>query len=89
MTGSRKLGRNILMALIMMLFPYTYTNAAGIGTWRNYLSYHDVTQIEKANNNMLYVLASNGLYSYNTNDHSLQTFDKTNVLSDCEILFIK
>ena len=89
MTGSRKLGKNILMALIMMLFPYTYTNAAGIGTWRNYLSYHDVTQIEKANNNMLYVLASNGLYSYNTNDHSLQTFDKTNVLSDCEILFIK
>ena len=46
MTGSRKLGKNILMALIMMLFPYTYTNAAGIGTWRNYLSYHDVTQIE-------------------------------------------
>ena len=89
MTGSRKLGKNILMALIMMLFPYTYTNAAGIGTWRNYLSYHDVTQIEKANNNMLYVLASNGLYSYNTNDHSLQTFDKANVLSDCEISIIK
>ena len=89
MTGSRKLGRNILMALIMMLFPYTYTNAAGIGTWRNYLSYHDVTQIEQGSNNMLYVLASNGLYSYNTNDHSLQTFDKANVLSDCDISLIK
>lgn len=89
MTGNRTLCKNILTALIIVLFPYIYTHAAGIGTWRNYLSYHDVTQIEQGSNNMLYVLASNGLYSYNTNDHSLQTFDKVNVLSDSEISLIK
>jgi hypothetical protein len=37
---------------------------------------------------MLYVLASGALYSYNRNDQSLQTYDKTTVLSDCDIAHI-
>lgn len=37
---------------------------------------------------MLYVLASNSLYSYNKTDKSLQTYDKTTVLNDCGIAHI-
>jgi hypothetical protein len=37
---------------------------------------------------MLYVLASGGLFSYNTQDQEVQTYDKTTVLSDCGISHI-
>ena len=37
---------------------------------------------------MLYVLASNDLYSYNEKDNSIQTFDKVNGLNDTDIEFI-
>lgn len=52
------------------------------------MSYYEPTEIEEAGQNMLYVLASNGLYSYNKNDHSLQLYDKTTVLNDCGIAHI-
>jgi hypothetical protein len=60
---------------------------AQIGTWRNYLAYHDVQQICKADNE-LFVLASNGLYQYNLNDASITTYDKVNGLSDTRITHI-
>ena len=61
---------------------------AQTGTWRAYMAYHDVTEIEKAGNT-IYVLASQNLYSYNQNDQSLQTYDKVNTLSDSQIAHIK
>lgn len=61
---------------------------AQTGTWRAYMAYHDVTEIEKAGSTV-YVLASQNLYSYNQNDQSLQTFDKVNTLSDSQIAHIK
>lgn len=67
--------------------PIATCHAAPIGTWKNYLAYSDITQIEKGGNT-IYVLASEGLYSYNTNDQSIQTYDKTNGLSDSGISFI-
>ena len=62
-------------------------HAAPIGTWKNYLAYSDISQVEKGGN-IIYVLASEGLYSYNTNDQSIQIYDKVNGLSDCGISFI-
>ncbi|MBQ7421967.1 MAG: Por secretion system protein [Prevotella sp.] len=59
-------------------------HAASIGTWKAYMAYHDVTEIEKGGN-VLYILASDNLYSYNQNDQSIRTFDKVNALSDCDI----
>jgi hypothetical protein len=61
---------------------------AQTGTWKAYVSYYEPTEIEQAANNVIYVLASNGLYSYNTSDQSLQTYDKTTVLNDCDIAHI-
>ena len=62
-------------------------HAAAIGTWKNYMAYHDITEIEKGGQ-ILYVLASDNLYTYNTNDQSIQTYDKVNGLSDCGISHI-
>ncbi len=57
------------------------------GTWKAYMAYSDVSQIER-DGNTLYVLASNDLYSYNRNDNSITTYDKTSGLSDCNIAHI-
>ncbi len=61
--------------------------AASIGTWKSYLSYHDITEIERAGD-VLFVLASKNLYAYNTADQSVQTFSKMDALSDCGIAHI-
>lgn len=61
---------------------------AQVGTWHNYLAYHDVQDIQKAGNKYLFVLASNALYQYNLNDQSITTYDKTNGLSDTHITHI-
>lgn len=60
---------------------------AQTGTWRNYLAYNDITDVQQAGNT-LFVLASEALYSYNTTDQSITTYDKTNGLSDCGIQHI-
>ena len=49
-----------VVTLFFVLFAVTVCQAQ-TGTWRAYLAYHDVTEIEKAGN-MMYVLASNNLY---------------------------
>jgi len=64
------------------------SHAAAIGTWKAYLAYHDITEVERAGNTV-FVLASKNLFSYNTNDQSLQTYDKINALSDSDIKHIK
>ena len=61
---------------------------AQIGSWRNYLAYYDIQQIQEAGND-IFVLASNGLYQYNKQDQSIHTYDKTNGLSDTYITHIR
>ena len=62
--------------------------ASQTGNWKAYMAYSDVQDVEQGSGNIIYVLASNNIYSYNTADQSIQTFDKTNGLSDCNILHI-
>ena len=75
-----------LLAIVLSLC-YCFLAMAQVGTWRNYLAYHDVQSICKANDN-LFVLASNDLYQYNLNDQSITTYDKVNGLSDTHITYI-
>lgn len=77
----------LLPCLSIVNCQLSTAHAATIGTWKAYMAYHDVTEIETAGN-IMYVLASDGLYTYNKDDNSLQTFDKTNGLSDCAIAHI-
>jgi len=66
--------------------PYSIS-ASSIGEWKTYMSYYEIQDVEKVGN-LIYVQASDNLYIYNTNDQSIQTFDKINGLNDCDIDFI-
>ena len=80
------------LALIIFLALVSMVNGqwsmAQVGTWRAFMSYYEPQQIVKAGNNTLFVRASNSLYSYNLNDHSITTYDKVNALSDTYISYI-
>lgn len=73
------------MAPIMLAACLTQATAtaAGDGKWTLYPSFSQITEIEPAGNSA-YVLASNGVFSYNTTDGSITTYDKANTLSDVE-----
>ena len=78
--------RRTLLFLLMMVCS-VIARAAAIGTWTSYLAYGDITQIQPAGKRV-YVLSSKGLFSYNTSDKSVETYDKMNALSDCNIAHI-
>ena len=73
--------------LLLFTIHYSLFTFSQVGTWKNYLAYHQVQSICKAGND-LFVLASNGLYQYNLNDQSITTYDKVNGLSDNYITHI-
>lgn len=77
----------ILFTLLSITALTLALHAQGTGTWRSYLSYHDITEACRGGN-IIYVLASDNLYSYNTDDSSVQTYDKVATLSDCQISHI-
>ncbi len=56
--------------------------------WKAYLSYYEPKEIEQANDGLIYVLASGGLFSYSTQDQEVRTYDKTTLLSDGDIAHI-
>lgn len=75
--------RKTLLTLLLALCSLVL-GAAPIGTWTSYLAYGNITEIVPTTNTV-YVLSSGGLFSYRTSDNSIQTYDNTNVLSDCNI----
>lgn len=78
--------KKILVSFAIFLAT-TAIQAASIGSWKAYLAYTHITEIEQAGHE-LFVLASKNLYLYNTQDHSVRTFSKMDVLSDCSIAHI-
>ncbi|MBR1932587.1 MAG: Por secretion system protein [Prevotella sp.] len=73
--------------LLLLLALTTLTAHAQTGTWHAYMAYSDIQQIVKGGN-LLFVRASNGLYTYNLSDHSITTYDKMNALNDCYVTHI-
>ena len=73
--------------LIFVFMTIMTAQAANIGQWNAYLAYHDITDIEPAGQ-LIYVLSSNDLFSYNVNDKSVYAYNKTNSISDTEINYI-
>lgn len=80
-------GRACFVSLLLCSFVPLPCLSASIGSWRAYLAYTDITEIEKAGNE-LFVLASKNLYLYNIEDQSIRTFSKMDALSDCSIAHI-
>ena len=79
--------KKIVVALLLSIIN-CQLSIAQIGTWRNYLSYTEPTEIQEAGN-YLFVLASGGLYQYNQKDQSIYTYDKVNGMSDVDISHIR
>ncbi|SNU04203.1 Two component regulator propeller [Prevotellaceae bacterium MN60] len=79
--------KRLIVFLPLYLFIFLPLSAQ-IGSWRNYLSYAEVQQIQAAGDN-IFVMASNSLYQYNLKDQSIVTFDKTNGMSDVDIKQIR
>lgn len=73
--------------LLLLTIHYSLFTFSQVGTWKNYLAYHEIQQICAAGN-YLFVRASNDLYQYNQKDQSIYTYDRTNGLSDTNIKLI-
>ena len=73
--------RAALLALLFIAAAAHKAAAQGAGRWTLYPSYADITEIEPAGKNV-FVLASENVYSYNTDEASITTYDKTQALSD-------
>ena len=76
--------RKILLCMIALMAFAMEAHAQ----WKAYLSYYEPKEIEQANDGIIYVLASGGLFSYSTQDQEVRTYDKTTLLSDCQISHI-
>lgn len=74
--------------ILLLSFLHCSFSMAQIGTWKAYMAYSDIQEIQKAGDE-LFVMASNDLYQYNLNDQSIYTYDKTNGLNDTNIKHIK
>lgn len=82
------MNRRILTLFIALVVQLSiYHTMAAIGDWKAYMAYYDVQEIEEVGN-LVFVQASNGLYVYNKNDQSIQTFSKVDYLNDCDIQHI-
>ena len=79
-----------LSLLLVTLFTSLFVTDIKATTdgWTLYQSYHDVTYCEVVGDNV-YVLASGALYSYNTSDNEVRTYDKITTLSDIDIAHIR
>ena len=73
-----------ITSLFVLFFILNTINAVPIGQWNAFLAYRNITDIEPAGNT-IYVLSSNNLFSYNVNDHSINTYSKVFPLSDTGI----
>lgn len=88
METTRRATRQAVRLIVLCLTTLLSLNSmAQVGSWRAFPSYYEPQQIVKADN-ILYVRASNGLYSYNLNDQSITTYDKVKQLNDAYITLI-
>ncbi|MBS5527305.1 MAG: Por secretion system protein [Prevotella sp.] len=71
----------------ILLLTALNLSAQKIGQWNAYMAYGDITDIEPAGN-MVYVLSSGSLFSYNINDKSINIYNKVYPLNDTEISHI-
>lgn len=77
-----------IKALVMAWLACILTlSASEHDKWELYASYSNITEIEPAGS-YAFALASGSLFSYNTKDNALTTYNKVNALSDFDISHI-
>ena len=75
-----------ICVLFLIIAPFLYAQHA-VGSWQNYLSYHNVTRTEPAGN-IIYAVGNGSLFSYDKEDSSVQCYWKNYLLSDTDISYI-
>lgn len=73
--------KNILMTLLLMLTFGVCLSSASAQEWKVYASYHNPTKAVKADSR-IFAIANGDLFSYDKEDESVETYDKTDALSD-------
>lgn len=76
----------ISLAIFLMATLTAWADSAK-DRWTVYQSYSNITEIEPAGN-VCFVLASNSVFSYDTTDGLMQTYDKAGVMSDVGVSHI-
>ena len=76
--------KSSFLAVLLMFAVSTCLQAAQIGSWNVYLSYHNATK-NVAAGKTIYTVANGDLYSYNTEDSEVRTYDNLNILNDVDI----
>ena len=87
MKSEEFLMKKLFSIVAFILLSHFTMNAGIIGEWTVYPAFGDITEVETAGNTT-YVLASGGLFSYNSKDQSVTVYDKSKTLSDCDIAHI-
>lgn len=79
--------KSSFLAVLLMFVACTFLQAAQIGSWNVYLSYHNATK-NVAAGKVIYTVANGDLYSYNTEDTEVRTYDNLGILNDVDIVDI-
>ena len=79
--------KSSFLAVLLMFAVCTCLQAAQIGSWKVYLSYHNATK-NVAAGKTIYTVANGDLYSYNTEDTEVRTYDNLGLLNDVDIVDI-
>lgn len=70
--------------LLSLLLATQLVQPAKAEEWKVYASYHGASKAVKTDSR-IFVLANGALFSYDTDDNLVATYDKVNALSDCGI----
>ena len=73
--------RTALLTTILLLSILAATAQTAIGSWRSHAAYHNATQCASVGEK-IYVVSDGSLYSYYPDDEFVESYDKTNLLSD-------
>lgn len=79
--------KSSFLAVLLSLVACISLQAEQIGSWKVYLSYHNAQKCV-AMGKTVYVVANGDLFSYNTEDSEVRTYDNLNVLNDVDIVDI-
>lgn len=76
--------KKYLIICILLFFVSNSIHSIRIGEWQAHLAYNDATQTIVAGN-IVYVLSSGSIFTYDIEDTSVYTYDKVNTLNDNEV----
>ena len=74
-------------AILSLLFitSAAYSLAAGVGSWKIYSAYRDISEVDSVSSKCIFVLSSGNLYSVNTQEGSVNTYDRLTGLTSTGI----